>query len=78
MRRLYARRAYLVAVEAGQTVIMEGTGTHLRDEQIDEGIPYFYTVFVRDAQGEWQRQVKTNLRPHESPLAACRTGGVGL
>ena len=48
----------------GQTVVMEGTATHTRDVQIDEGIPYFYTVFVRDAQGEWQRQAKAKLKPH--------------
>lgn len=68
-RVLRSKRTFATTPRAlpgnGQTVIMEGTETHLRDEQIQEGIPYFYTVFVQDAQGEWQRQVKTRLRPHE-------------
>ena len=49
----------------GQTVVMEGTETHLRDAEIVEGGSYYYTVFVQDAQGDWHRQVKAKLGHHE-------------
>ena len=46
----------------GQTVIMEGTETRMRDEQVQDAVPYFYTVFMQDARGEWQCQAKTKVK----------------
>jgi hypothetical protein len=48
-------------VGSGQTVVMEGTDTYLMDDQVGEGTPYFYTVFVQDEQGVWHLQVKTRV-----------------
>jgi hypothetical protein len=31
------------------------------DEQVVEGAPYFYTVFVQDGQGAWHLQVKVRV-----------------
>ena len=50
---------------SAQTVVMEGTQTHLRDDQVVEGKPYFYTVFTQDEEGVWHQQVKTRLAHHE-------------
>jgi hypothetical protein len=41
-------------VGGDQTVVMEGTDTYVMDEQVVEGAPYFYTVFVQDGQGATQ------------------------
>lgn len=48
-------------VGSGQTVVMEGTDTYFMDEQVVEGTPYFYTVFVQDEAGVWHLQVKTRV-----------------
>ena len=48
-----------------QTTAMEGTETHVRDDQVVEGKPYFYTLFTQDEQGVWRLQVKTRLAHHE-------------
>jgi hypothetical protein len=48
-------------VGSGQTVVMEGTDTYVMDDQVVEGTPYFYTVFVQDEQGIWHLQVKTRV-----------------
>ena len=44
-----------------QTVVMEGRETHMKDDSLVEGTPYFYTVFAQDEQGAWHLQVKTKL-----------------
>jgi hypothetical protein len=48
-------------VGGDQTVVMEGTDTYVMDEQVVEGAPYFYTVFVQDGQGAWHLQVKVRV-----------------
>jgi hypothetical protein len=64
-RVLRSKRCFATVPKAlpgnSQTVIMEGSETHVRDAEIVEGTPYFYTVFVQDAQGDWHRQVKAKL-----------------
>jgi hypothetical protein len=46
---------------SGQTLVMEGTETHLKDDQLVPGTHYFYTVFAQDEQGAWHEQVRTKL-----------------
>jgi hypothetical protein len=48
-----------------QTVVMEGTDTHVTDEMLEEDTSYFYTVFAQDAQSVWHRQVKVKLAQHD-------------
>ena len=48
-------------VGSGQTVVMEGTETYVMDDQVVEGTPYFYTIFVQDEQRVWHLQVKTKV-----------------
>ena len=64
-RVLRSETDYAVTADAlpggDQTVVMEGTQTHLRDERIVEGEPYYYTVFALDPRGVWHTQVKTKL-----------------
>jgi hypothetical protein len=64
-RILRSDRGFAAAAEAlegsDQTVVMEGTDTYLRDDEVVEGTPYFYTVFAQDDQGVWHRQVETRL-----------------
>jgi len=52
----------------GQTLVMEGTQTHVTDETLDEASTYFYTVFAADERGAWHRQVKVRLRPEHHHL----------
>jgi hypothetical protein len=44
---------------------MEGTKTHLRDDQVIEGMPYFYTVFTQDEQGVWRLRGQDELAHRE-------------
>ncbi len=46
---------------SGQTVVVEGTETYAMDDQVVEGTPYFYTLFVQDDDGAWHQQVETKL-----------------
>lgn len=50
---------------SGQTVVMEGTYTHVTDDRLVEGTPYFYTVFAQDEQAVWHRQIKTKLEQRD-------------
>jgi hypothetical protein len=45
----------------GQTLIAEGEVSGVRDPDVVEGRPYFYTVFVQDPEGVWCRQVTVKL-----------------
>jgi hypothetical protein len=51
--------------DSDQTVVAEGTETHVTDDQVVEGTPYFYTVFAQDDEGVWHQQVKTRLAHRE-------------
>jgi hypothetical protein len=51
--------------DSGQTVVMEGSDTHLTDTDITDGQPYFYTVFAQDADGIWHAQAKARLAHRE-------------
>jgi hypothetical protein len=59
----YAERADAL-VGGMQSVVMEGVDTDLVD-RVEEGKTYYYTVFVRDEQGAWHRQVKVKLKGQE-------------
>jgi hypothetical protein len=64
---------------SGQTVVLEGTDTHLTDDPLVKGMPYFYSVFAQDAQAMWHRQVKVKLARHDRlrwhhPSAAAQAG----
>jgi hypothetical protein len=48
-----------------QTLVSEGAQCGARDEKIDELTTYYYTVFARDTQGVWHRQVKVKVKPDE-------------
>jgi hypothetical protein len=48
-----------------QTMVTEGSETHLRDDQAVEGKPHFHTLFARDGDGVWHQQVKTRLARRE-------------
>jgi hypothetical protein len=50
---------------SGQTVVLEGTDTHLADDALVRGTPYFYSVFAQDAQAVWRRHVKVKLARSE-------------
>ena len=51
------------ATEDGQTLVMEGSETHVTDEDVVGGKHYFYTVFVQDEAGDWHRQVHAEVAP---------------
>ena len=52
-------------VPAGQTLVSESGEGHVCDRRVDTATPYFYTAFVKDEQGLWQRQVVGKLAPRE-------------
>ena len=45
----------------GQVLVMDDTDTYVKDEQVVEGPPYYYSVFAEDEPGVWQLQVKIKL-----------------
>jgi hypothetical protein len=42
-------------------VLDDDSDTYVRDEEVVEGPPYFYSVFAEDESGAWQLQVKIEL-----------------
>jgi len=50
---------------AGQTLISESSEGHVCDRRVAVSAPYFYTVFVEDEQGLWERQVTVKLAEKE-------------
>ena len=51
------------AVAAGQTVVYRGVTGSFRDAGLQNGRPYYYTVFARHQGGEWLRWGEYELRP---------------
>ena len=50
---------------SGQVLVNESADTFLTDEGLDSHAHYFYTVFAREQDGLWQRQVEAKVRPHD-------------
>ena len=51
---------------SGQVLVSEGEDTHLVDDGLDPKAHYFYTVFSREQDGGWQRQVEARATPHKA------------
>lgn len=49
----------------GQTMVLDGTDTHVTDEALAAGATYFYTVFAQDERGAWHRQVTARVAHHD-------------
>lgn len=49
----------------GQTLVSESSEGHVCDRRLVAGTPYFYTLFVKDEHGLWQRQVTIRLAQRE-------------
>ncbi len=68
-RVLRSEREFATVAEvlsgSDQTVVMEGSDTHLTDTDITDGQPYFYTVFAQDTDGTWHAQAKARLAHRE-------------
>jgi hypothetical protein len=50
-----------VHVGGDQMVVMEGTDTFAFDDAIEDGVAYFYTVFVLGENGAWHKQVSAKV-----------------
>jgi hypothetical protein len=46
---------------SGQTLLFEGQKTQVVDTEVVDGTAYYYSVFIRDEQGNWRREAKTRL-----------------
>jgi len=53
---------------SGQTLVVQGAQTHAIDEGLDDGVTYYYTIFLADEHGGWHRQVKARLHPRDHHL----------
>ena len=49
----------------GQVLVNESSDTFVTDEGLDSHAHYFYTVFAREQDGLWQRQVEAKVRPRD-------------
>jgi len=49
--------------DASQVLVYEGSeeSTRVVDDAITEDAVFFYTVFVRDDQGEWHREIRATV-----------------
>jgi hypothetical protein len=47
----------------GQRLLNETHDTFLTDRDIDTRTSYYYTIFSRESDGRWQRQIEAKLRP---------------
>jgi hypothetical protein len=51
---------------SGQEVVNESEDTHLLDDGLDPKTHYFYTIFSREQDGTWQRQVEAKATPRRA------------
>ena len=47
-----------------QALVGEGTDTHLSDDGC-AGHTAYYTLFAKEPDGSWQRQIEAKVRPHD-------------
>lgn len=50
-----------------QRLVYQGIDLHSRieDKGLADGVPYYYSVFVRGSDGHWHQQLKTDVTLHE-------------